>query len=56
MKYMEKEESKFVLELTKQEAISLLTCINMTSASGTDLDIGQNVEKKLLNFLNNIKP
>jgi hypothetical protein len=52
---MEKEESKFVLELTKQEARGLLTCILSTSASGTDLDIGETIEKKLLKFLNDTK-
>ena len=52
---MEKEESKFVLELTKQESRGLLTCILSTSASGTDLDIGETVEKKLLKFLNDTK-
>ena len=52
---MTKEESKFVLELTKQEARGLLTCINMSSASGTDLDSGQIIEEKLLKFLNHNK-
>ena len=52
---MEKKESKFVLELTKQEARGLLTCILSTSASGTDLDIGETIEKKLLKFLNDTK-
>lgn len=50
-----KKESKFVLELTKEEVRGLLTCIISTSASGTDLDIGEMVEKKLVKFLNNIK-
>ena len=44
-------EPKFVLELTKAEARGLLTCILRTSAKGTDLDIGEMVEEKLVEFL-----
>jgi hypothetical protein len=46
------EEPKLTLELTKAEARGLLTCLIRTSAKGTDLDVGEMVENKLVKFLN----
>ena len=45
-------EPKFTLELTKVEAMGLMSCLLKTSASGTDLDIGEMVEAKLAEFVN----
>jgi hypothetical protein len=45
-------EPKFTLELTKAEALGLMSCLVRTSAKGTDLDVGEMIEDKLAEFLN----
>lgn len=40
------------LKLNKEEARHLLNCLIRTSAKGKDLDVGEMVEEKLVNFLN----
>lgn len=50
-----KQENKLFLELSKTEAEGLYNCIVQTSASGTFLDIGEPIEKKLRDFLNKTK-
>ena len=49
---MPEVEPKFILELTRAEALGLMSCLVRTSASGTDLDVGEMVEDKLAEFLN----
>jgi hypothetical protein len=46
------EEPTITITLNKEEARRLLTCIMRTSAKGKDLDIGEMVEDKLVEFLN----
>lgn len=53
-KYSE-EEPKLTLDLTKAEARGLLTCILRTSAKGTDLDVGEMIEDKLYEWLEQFK-
>jgi hypothetical protein len=46
------EEPTITITLNKEEARGLLNCIIRTSAKGKDLDIGEMVEDKLVEFLN----
>jgi hypothetical protein len=46
------EEPTITITLNKEEARGLLACIMRTHASGTDLDVGEMVEDKLVEFLN----
>lgn len=43
--------AKLTLELTQKEARGLLNCLIRTHANGTDLDVGETIEEKLLEFL-----
>jgi hypothetical protein len=46
------DDTVLTLQLTKEEARGLLTCIMRTSAKGKDLDVGEMVEEQLVKFLN----
>jgi hypothetical protein len=46
------EEPTITITLNKEEARGLMSCLMRTHASGTDLDIGEMVEDKLVEFLN----
>jgi hypothetical protein len=46
------DNSVLTIQLTKEEARGLLTCIMRTSAKGKDLDVGEMVEEQLVKFLN----
>ena len=47
-----KKEETLTIRLNKKEARGLLNCIMRTSAKGKDLDVGEMVEDKLVEFLN----
>jgi hypothetical protein len=42
---------RLTLDLTQKEARGLLNCLIRTHANGTDLDVGEAIEEKLLEFL-----
>lgn len=46
------KEETLTIRLNKKEARGLLNCIMRTSAKGKDLDVGEMVEDKLVEFLN----
>lgn len=46
------KEETLTIRLNKKEARGLLNCIIRTSAKGKDLDVGEMVEDKLVEFLN----
>lgn len=50
-KFNESKDENIILELTKEEAISLMRCIMLTNASGKDLDVGEMIENKIQEYL-----
>jgi len=45
------DDSVLTLQLTKEDARGLLTCIQRTFAKGKDLDVGEKIEEQLWEFI-----
>lgn len=50
-KFNESKDENIILELTKEEAISLMRCLMLTNAKGKDLDVAEVIENKIQEYL-----